>query len=234
MNHAYEHIENKRSFDYRIAMISIDNAVELAIKTYLGLPKRVRGTDGPSYRRLQEASNSFPELINLLEEYAGNAINGIELGDIEVYHRTRNTLYHDGNGVTVDPVHVDSYMQIATILLRNLLGISIETAIGGMRAGSSPNSQVGDLIIKWAMLTQRLRGIVDKTYKTAIPANEPILHLADRLVTRKIILPSVRERIKEVNNARNKVVHGAIIADDDNLKKMIQEIEAITAEIKNI
>jgi len=33
-------------------MISIDNAVELAIKTYLGLPKRIRGYEGPTRKRI--------------------------------------------------------------------------------------------------------------------------------------------------------------------------------------
>jgi hypothetical protein len=60
LDHAIGHLHNRGPFDYRIAMISIDNAVELAIKTYLGLPKRVRGLDGPSRQRLQDAGTSFP------------------------------------------------------------------------------------------------------------------------------------------------------------------------------
>jgi len=63
-------------------MISIDNAVELAIRTYLGLPRRVRGTDGPPRRELESASG-FPDLLDLLEKYGGDKLSGIELGDIE-------------------------------------------------------------------------------------------------------------------------------------------------------
>lgn len=105
--HAFEHMAKGQPFDFRIAMISIDNAVELAIKTYLTLPKRARGTEGPTLKRFQEASNSFSHLINLLEEYAKHKLSGIDLGEIEVYHRSRNTLYHDGNVTIVDPSYVD-------------------------------------------------------------------------------------------------------------------------------
>ena len=107
-------------------MISIDNAVELAIKTYLQLPKRVRRTEGPSRKQFDEKSRSFPDLLDLLEEFATDRLDGVSLGDLEGFHRLRNALYHDGNGVTVDPVHVDSYLQVARILLKNLLGISVD------------------------------------------------------------------------------------------------------------
>ena len=54
-------------------------------------------------------------MLNLLEKFGGDKPQGIELGDIEWYHRLRNTLYHDGNGVTVDPEKVDAYNQIANL-----------------------------------------------------------------------------------------------------------------------
>ena len=116
LKHAIEHFEKGSAFDYRISFISIDNSIELMIKTYLGLPKRIRQSQGPSRRKLSDASNSFPELLDLLEEFGNDKLEGIELGDIEWYHRIRNTLYHDGNGVTVDKEKVDSYLQISIIL----------------------------------------------------------------------------------------------------------------------
>jgi hypothetical protein len=121
LNHAFEHLAIGKPFDFRIAMISIDNAVELTIKTYLGLPKRIRGSVGPPLRRIQESGSTFPALLDLLEEFAGEKLDGIDLGDIEVYHRLRNTLYHEGNGVIVDQEFVDTYLQIAKVLLNNFL-----------------------------------------------------------------------------------------------------------------
>src|ERR1017187_9593494 len=68
LEHAVGHLSGATSFDYRIAMISIDNAVELAIKTYLQLPKRVRGTEGPSRKQFDEKSRSFQDVLDLLEQ----------------------------------------------------------------------------------------------------------------------------------------------------------------------
>lgn len=74
-------------------MISIDNAVELMVKTYLGLPKRVTGLL-ISRREFQEIQEAFPSLLDALEKYAADKLTGIDLGEIEWYHRLRNQLYH--------------------------------------------------------------------------------------------------------------------------------------------
>ena len=74
------------AFDYRIAMISVDNAVELSIRTFLGLPKRVRGSDGPSRRELEDKGRTFPDLLDLLESFGAARLDGVSLGDLEGYH----------------------------------------------------------------------------------------------------------------------------------------------------
>ena len=76
LQHAVDHISHDGDFDRRIAMISIDNAVELMIKTYLGLPKRKDKSKKPSRKQQGEASNSFPALLDLLEEFAGEKLTG--------------------------------------------------------------------------------------------------------------------------------------------------------------
>ena len=45
----------------RLALLSVDNAVELTIKTYLGLPKRISGINVPR-KEYAEFSESFPYL----------------------------------------------------------------------------------------------------------------------------------------------------------------------------
>jgi len=82
-------------------MISIDNAVELMIKTYLGLPKRITGLSIPR-KEYNDIAESFPALLDGLEKHAPDKLDGIDLGTIEWYHRLRNELYHQGNGLTVE------------------------------------------------------------------------------------------------------------------------------------
>lgn len=112
----------------RLAMISVDNAVELMIKTYLGLPKRITGLP-ISRKEYQEIAESFPALLDALEKHAGGKIVGIDLGEIEWYHRLRNQLYHQGNGLTVERRKVEFYAQLANLLFQNLFGVKLVDTI---------------------------------------------------------------------------------------------------------
>src|SRR5438105_1341412 len=124
--HGLEHLKTNTDFDFRMALICIDNSIELAIKTYLGLPKRINNIDNLSRNKLDELSKSFPSLIDGLEEFAEDKLLGLDLGDIEWYHRVRNELYHKGNGITVEKSLVIAYSEIAKILLKNLFNIDTE------------------------------------------------------------------------------------------------------------
>ena len=58
LEHADTHLRGDSAFDYRIAFISIDNAVEVMVRTFLGLPRRARGREGPSRKAFEAASDS--------------------------------------------------------------------------------------------------------------------------------------------------------------------------------
>jgi hypothetical protein len=159
LQHAVNHITLEGDFDRRIAMISIDNAVELMIKTFLGLPRRKLGTKGPPRKQLEEASNSFPSLLDLLEEYAGEKLTGVSLDEIEWYHRIRNQLYHSGNGITVEVARVQTYLSLAKTLFQNLF----ETEL--VLSSESPiQSKLGVFLGKWGVFEKEL-GEKAKTLK---------------------------------------------------------------------
>lgn len=126
--HGLQHLEIDTGFDNRIAFISIDNSVELMIKTYLSLPKRISKIEGLTRKRREEIHSNFPSLLDGLEEFAEKKLNGIDLGDIEWFHRVRNQLYHDGNGITVEKEKVQAYAEIAKILFENLFEQKTEEA----------------------------------------------------------------------------------------------------------
>lgn len=47
LRHGLKLLSNDSDVNRRLAMISIDNSVELMIKTYLGLPRRITGLTIP-------------------------------------------------------------------------------------------------------------------------------------------------------------------------------------------
>ena len=210
-------------------MISVDNAVELGIRTYLGLPKRVRGSEGPSRRQLEEKGRSFPDLLDLIEEFGAGRLDGVSLGDLEGYHRLRNALYHDGNGVTVDPVHVDSYVQIARVLLRNLLDISIDEP-----GTPPPHSSLGLLVLKWGAFEQTLRQLA----KDYLPKRKhewgPVLSIVDGLIAKRVVEGPIRGRVEKVARARNTAVHGVQVPTDAELRPLLKELDQLQANFESL
>ena len=125
LDHGLEHLRRPTDFDARIAIISIDNAVELAIKVYLALPKRITGVT-LSKQDYDKMIGSFPSLLDALRQYAPTKIVDIELDHIEFYHRLRNALYHQGNGITIERQKVEDYADAAKTLMYNLFEIPRE------------------------------------------------------------------------------------------------------------
>ena len=147
LRHGLEHLALETDSDRRIAMISIDNAVELMAKTYLTLPKRVTGIGIPE---AQMQRVSFVEVISRLEETAADRLRGVDLAEIEWYHRRRNQLYHGGDGLTVEMRTVATYAELAKVLFVNLFGSALPVA-------APPG---GDLLSRFLTAWSRLERIV--------------------------------------------------------------------------
>jgi hypothetical protein len=124
LHHAMQLISYNNESNYRLAFLIIDNAVELIMKTYLSLPERVTGLK-ISRKDYDENTQSFPNLLRFLEKNAPEKVHGFDFNVIEWYHRIRNQLYHQGNGVTVEKEKVFQYLEIAKDLLRQLFGYEL-------------------------------------------------------------------------------------------------------------
>ena len=194
LRHADSHIGLDTAFDKRIAFISIDNSVETSIRTFLSLPESKSGIK-VTRREREDAENSFPKNLALLFKHAGTRLPGIDEGDIEHYHRIRNTLYHNGTGLSVDQQYLNAYRSIASILLQNLFGVAVSPA-----DAEAPTLE--RLILNWNTIERFVRQKMDDagidhghTYKWEAAQKAGIL-TADQL-----------QRLTELRMARNKVVH---------------------------
>jgi hypothetical protein len=153
LRHADSHINLESAFDRRIAFISVDNAVETMIRTFLSLPKGKSGVHVPR-KDFDEAENSFPKLLALLWSHAGTRLTGVDDSDIEHYHRIRNKLYHDGTGLSVDEQYLLAYRQIAALILKNLFGIT--------PTEPKPALTLEHLIVLWNSLEEKFKKSLNK------------------------------------------------------------------------
>jgi hypothetical protein len=220
LGHARSHLPAKTGLDARMAFISIDNAVEVAIRTYLGLPKRARGRDGPPRKVLDGAY--FPDLLDLLDQHAGDLLEGIDLSDIEWYHRLRNDLYHGAKGgLTVDLSDIDNYLTIATVLLRSLFKVD---------TGQVPIGPTGAFIEKWTDLENRIKTLAQHNGLSAKEVTRaPPTHLVSKLVEAGQVAPDVLRRVSEMQTLRNNIVHGRSVPGWD-AHGILSQLDALMAE----
>lgn len=185
----------------RLAMINIDNAVELMIKTYLGLPKRVIRFSLPR-REYQDISERFPALLDALEKHAADKLDGVNLGDLEWYHRLRNELYHQGNGLTVERQKVEVYAELAKILFKNFFGyqISADTPV-------KSTELLGEFMEAWLAIENGLREDADRNSMTGFRP-QGIQRVFKFVRGAGLVPPEEFKEISELRKIRNQIVHG--------------------------
>lgn len=225
--HGLEHLEIGTDFDNRIAMISIDNSVELMIKTYLGLPKRISKIEGITRKKFSEITSGFPSLLDGIEEFASDKLTGIELGDIEWFHRVRNQLYHDGNGITVEKQKVETYAEIAKILFENLFEIEIE-----IKDEEFHKSLVGEFINKWAQLERKLLSISEAD-EDGVRRRSPMMYYRELHSKGQIGEINFR-KFDEARMFRNNLVHGMSVPEKKELKRFLNVIDELIELLNNI
>lgn len=221
LKHAEDHMKLDSSFDRKIAFISIDNCVELTLKSYLSLPRRFWTETRPTRNELS-GTNSFPVILDLIETYAEDKLDGIEINDIEHYHRIRNTLYHQGTGLSVNEEYVQLYYSIARILLHNLFDIDFESK------SDLEYSLYSKILIGWTEIEQLINDILiqqgisnQNRFKWKV--------FQENYITNTELLKS----INKIRTERNRIAHSTSLDKTPN-QNLISEIEKIKMELKQI
>ena len=205
LNHGLQLLEKEDSdVNRRIAMISIDNSVELMIKTYLNLPRRISGIS-VSRKRYAEFSESFPKLIDALEEFASDKVSDLNFGEIEWYHRLRNELYHQGNGLTVERQKVETYAIMARILFKNLFGFDLIEDVT-----TTDKLDLSKYLEMWGRFEQ----IVQSKKVNYKPFSKSTIEILNELVESNLIEKEDLKIIDQYRLYRNKLVHSQINLDE--------------------
>lgn len=219
LGHADGHIKLDTAFDKRIAFISIDNSVEVTIKTYLSLPKQFFGLDRPSKKELDECNNTFTNYLSLLFKYADKKLIGIEPGDIEHYHRIRNKLYHDGTGLGVDQQYLNAYFTIAKLLLKRLFGIDFQE--------QKEDASLEKLILNWNYIEEYLA----KIFATDLVHADT--YKWEEAVSKGLLTMDIIKNVTELRLSRNRIVHSKSI-DSTDLVNTFNRSKYILKELQKL
>lgn len=193
----------------RIAMIIIDNSVELMIKTFLNLPRRITNIN-LSRTKFLEISESFPKLLDALEEHASNKIVDLDIGEIEWYHRLRNELYHQGNGLTVERQKVETYAVIARVIFKNLFGFELVVK-------KSPDNEL--TLEKYLELWGNFEIIIQSRKTKNKPFEISTIEILKEFENKGYINKSDLNILNEYRIYRNKLVHSQMKMEDIPLPK---------------
>ncbi|MES2937840.1 MAG: hypothetical protein V4864_09160 [Pseudomonadota bacterium] len=214
----------------RLALLSVDNAVELTIKTYLGLPKRISGINVPR-KEYAEFSESFPKLLDALEQYAPSKVSGIDLGEIEWFHRLRNQLYHQGNGLTVDRDKVEIYSELAKLLFEGLFDTTL---------AFDPEDQhqlLGEFLAAWVAFERTTASLskanADKLSTLGGRTRPPMMAMNEMMKVGVFDAGDAKE-IDELRRLRNEVVHGMVDYKTAVSRKAITRLERITHKYQKV
>jgi hypothetical protein len=96
--HAEEHLRKGDDFDRRIALISFDDAIEVAITTYLTLQPVLRKNREYPRAKVEEWLRNFPTKLGFLDQelVARSSSWTVEKNHILWAHDHRNEQYHGG------------------------------------------------------------------------------------------------------------------------------------------
>lgn len=201
LEHGLELLRDDSERNRRLALIAIDNAVELTLKTFLGLPKRVTGIQ-ISRSKFGEISESFPKLLDALEEHAEDRISGIDLGEVEWFHRLRNQLYHQGNGLTVERSKVEFYASLAELLFSRLF--EADLFLGELLPHEE---RLGRFVSEWAKFEKSL---IDHTafFSEEGAKVTNLLTALRALLKSGELSPELNTKVDRLRQLRNQLVHG--------------------------
>ncbi len=234
LNHGIKHIKETsgdNNFDFRIAMISIDNAVESTMKTYISLNRR---TLRISYKKYKDGIRKFPLMLDLLLKHCSDKIPADELDAIEMFHMIRNNLYHQGIGINVDKEIVERYSVVAGELISRLFDVEVGKDFE-IESVSDISNLYGEFLIIWRDIEVNLKNLA--LTQELIPQTPRPLTFKNILTTlfrNELIDKDLANNISNISSFRNNIVHNRRNYTTEKMKDLITQIEEIKSKVLNL
>ncbi|SFP22533.1 hypothetical protein [Enterovibrio norvegicus] len=189
VSEAIQHAKKKNEEDNLIAFLLLDAGAEMLLKTYLGLPKKITGATTSEDDRYNIIRRGFHDVVEGVKN-SRQGINTKDLARVEFFHGIRNKLYHQGNGLTVQRVHLEEYSTVIKSLFKQLLKIDLDIQLESSR-----------LTKEEAKLITLLNAEINKSLeftKSKIKELEFSCNLVVEMVAPKLLLPSFTKKFEDL------------------------------------
>ncbi len=231
IKHGIDHIKKDDNFDFRIAMISIDNAVETTIKSFLNLNHRSLGI---KYKILKDSFRRFPTMLDLLQKYCLDKISADELDAIEMFHMIRNNLYHQGTGITVNKDIVERYSVVATELISRLFEVE-EGKDFKVESISEISDLYGEFLMTWREVEINLKNYA--LVKSLIPQTPRPLTFKNIIIVlfrNGLIDQELTNELDDLLRIRNKITHNKTNYVKEEMKDLIANLNKIKKKVLDL
>ncbi len=135
LQHAMHHAAHGTDFDLKMALICVDNSVEIILREYLGQPASAFTNKAPDYKELKASVNSFFKLVELSKKHKPSGMKSNDIDVVLRYHEIRNLMYHNGAGLSVTQGTVEQYIKIAQNLVKGLFSKDIDIDLNKLFEG---------------------------------------------------------------------------------------------------
>ena len=122
-------LKGRGDFDRQVAYLLLDVGVENLFKVYLSLDKEITQTPIKYHKRQKAISGSFYKLVETVKESTEDKVERALFERVKYFHKIRNKLYHQGNGVLPSKYNLKEYGEIAEKLLFELLEVNLSPSI---------------------------------------------------------------------------------------------------------
>lgn len=232
--HAEQHLRDGSDFDRRVALIGFDNAIEVAITTYLGLHPIQR--EGRQYKQedvMKWLANYHTKLEFLEQEARARSFSlRVPCDEVFYYHKIRNDQYHTGGSGVPEAECLTALQTAALDTFGFLFGVArVEELLEDwLQKTALPHEQTTprDETVDWILdnesepaiiagqtyrLSEALRAIDPDAYRAVVAAVSESQNILDDLCDK--YPDSIRPEIKYV---------GFVHYDDDVFLKTVNAV----------
>lgn len=244
LEHAEGHLTTGRDFDKRIALISYDNAIEVAITTFLRLHPSQRG--GKSYPRVKTdnwLANYHSKIDFFFNAYLQERQDAfpVTLDEVIWYHNLRNELYHSGTGMVPEGRNLTGARTAAISIFSELFQVDAGLHLKKKTAPEVPPIEKqaprvsGEMtfLSSFIQLEKTLVSTLDALGEANSASRRPITfgEAWNRFVSQCGQLPDrYNIVVNKAQHARNDLVHGQPInIGEEDLMALATEVDEISS-----